>query len=817
MANGPEQGSSASADLGRAVSRSYGSAGRRMLQAMAPVVLAASAGAQQRPTPWPINAMVLAPTLAIGSDPMVAPDGNAVVYAVIDNHRRPAAGAASVQETDVPSWALGSDIWISPVIGSGARNITRGVGSNWGPRWSPDGRRIVFLSDRGHTGTARGVRLWVWERSSDELRQVADLPIIPLQGRLGRLEWTSDSRAVIVKTYSDDVVSPPRPDAEDTSITGRSIRPDTGSRAVVFSFDPEEAAGLPHTNQVNLHELLGDLAAVDIETGAVERLVRRVQLCSYALSPDGRKLVWAEASGYDNVSTYQILADLVVYDMDTRMSRRIVTRARLAPHPFGMLYTWSPTSAAIAFRTNGPVGTRDEVYVVSVDNGEVRRIAHGPGLESMLRQTPPLWDDAGRNVFFVRGGALWRAAAHDSGAASFVGVPGRSIQAIEHGVGRLWSPDGGRYTVVMTQDDRTKRVGFAWIDPGSGVVAQLIEEDKWYDPAIPPAVTPDGKAVVYSAEDGSHPPNLWLLEAQGRPKTRPLTDVASDIAGLHGGVAKIIHWRSLDGDTLFGALIYPVEYEAGRRYPLIVKIYGGRDVSSDVNRFGFASAPVDNLQLFASRGYAVLLADSRLRLGSPMLDLLKTVVPGVDRVIELGIADASRIGVMGHSYGGYSTLGLLVGTRRFKAGVVSAGFGDLFAFYGKLTPDGANSAIPWAEAGQGRMGATPWEAPERYLENSPFFFLDRVQAPLLIGHGGADRAVPPHLADQVFVGLRRLGKRVEYVRYEGETHWQGEWSHRNQIDWLTRTIGWFDRYLKTDTIVPSLGEGVVRRGALVNP
>jgi dipeptidyl aminopeptidase/acylaminoacyl peptidase len=151
---------------------------------------------------------------------------------------------------------------------------------------------------------------------------------------------------------------------------------------------------------------------------------------------------------------------------------------------------------------------------------------------------------------------------------------------------------------------------------------------------------------------------------------------------------------------------------------------------------------------------------------------------------------------MGHSYGGYSTLALIAQSSLFKAAVMRAGMGDLISGYGQLGPDGTNGGIAWSESGQGRMGGSPWEFRERYLGNSPIFSLDRIKTPLLIIHGEQDVAVPVFLADQVFTGLRRLGRAVTYVRYAGEGHWEGDWSYANQVDVLNRQIAWFNRHLK---------------------
>jgi dipeptidyl aminopeptidase/acylaminoacyl peptidase len=402
----------------------------------------------------------------------------------------------------------------------------------------------------------------------------------------------------------------------------------------------------------------------------------------------------------------------------------------------------------------------------------------------------------GKNVFFVRNGVMWRAAADGSGATAFASLADHELAIIAPNQQALFSPDRGRSGIVMTSDPGTKRVGFASVDLKTGAVSLLFEEDKRYGGyGTEPAISPDGARVAYVAEDAFNPADLFVLSGDmARP--RQASQVAPALTARVFGKAEVIGWHSLDGETMRGALVYPAGYENGKSYPLIVKVYGGSSISNDLNRFGYAIAAVENLQLFATRGFAILLADSKLNLGTPMVDLMKSVVPGIDKAVELGLADPNRIGVTGHSYGGYSTLSLIVQSPRFKAAVMRAGLGDLVSGYGQLSPDGTNYGLAWSESGQGRMGGSPWEFRERYLENSPIFYLDRVRTPLLIIHGGEDRAVSSYLADEVFTGLRRLGKTVTYVRYEGEDHWEGTWSRPNQIDAVTRVLGWFDRYLK---------------------
>jgi dipeptidyl aminopeptidase/acylaminoacyl peptidase len=127
---------------------------------------------------------------------------------------------------------------------------------------------------------------------------------------------------------------------------------------------------------------------------------------------------------------------------------------------------------------------------------------------------------------------------------------------------------------------------------------------------------------------------------------------------------------------------------------------------------------------------------------------------------------------------------------------MNAGLANVIGFYGEMADDGTAYGNFVAEQTIFHLNGTLWEQRSHYLENSPIFHLDRVQTPLLIVHGGADGAVAPFLADEVFVGLRRLGKEVVYAKYLGEGHHQSSWSLANQLDYWQRTLAFFDHHLK---------------------
>src|SRR5262249_16905036 len=156
--------------------------------------------------------------------------------------------------------------------------------------------------------------------------------------------------------------------------------------------------------------------------------------------------------------------------------------------------------------------------------------------------------------------------------------------------------------------------------------------------------------------------------------------------------------------------------------------------------------------------------------------------------------DPDRLGVMGHSSGGYSTLALITQTSRFRAAVARGGPSDWVSIYGLMGKDGSALLASYCESDKGipGLGGPPWRNPHQYIENSPIFHLDSVRTPLLLIHGGVDPDVPPSQSEEVFVGLSRLGREISYVRYEGEGHYEGHWGRANAADYLTRVLNSFE-------------------------
>jgi dipeptidyl aminopeptidase/acylaminoacyl peptidase len=546
---------------------------------------------------------------------------------------------------------------------------------------------------------------------------------------------------------------------------------------------PPLAVNLDSTRSF-LNAELADLAIVDVRSGRVKRVAPRVRVMGWQWAPDGSRLAYStrQPDGGRGLLVYDTY-DLFVVDTSGKQPPRLV-RPRMVQE-YGLAFSWSPSGRTLAFESDSAL------RVVSRDGGESRRLDAG-GRSFIEGYRAPLWlsDDA---LLAKSSDTLWRISVATGGASVIAALTDRRLLEV------VAPADAQRFTrrsiAVAVTDPATKASGFRMFDLASGAMTGRLDDETAFGGDFPYNldVSSDGKTIAFIAERADRPSEVLVTQEQLTHMTR-VTNLNPQVTRLPLGGAKLMQWAGPQGDVLRGALLMPANYIPGRRFPLVVKVYGGLRLSGRLNRFGLEPG-IDNVQLLATRGYAVLLPDAPLRMGSPLADLAADVLPAVDTAIAMGIADPTRLALLGHSYGGYSVLAILVQTNRFKAAVSSGGFSNLFSQYGEMRDDGSAVGIGWSERDQGRMGGNPWEFRDRYLENSPFFFLDRVRTPVLLLHGGADPTVLPARAQETFVALRRLGRPVELVRYEGEGHHPGEWSVANATDYWQRIFDWFDKYL----------------------
>ena len=731
-----------------------------------------AAGASPRLEPLPIEAALSEKELGLYSAVRLSPDGRRVAYTVC-NPRRVAAENdprfARHTRTGVWRFGLGCDVWVSATDTGAATNLTGEKDSNWAPRWSPDGRTLAFYSDR-----AGSAALWVWSAESG-IRQVS--PAIARPWGISQIEWLSDGRSVVVPLLPEgmtleqaaDLAAPP-PRSAGSAPAGVTVK--------VFRHRPSDPPK-EETGPWSIELMRADLAVVDVGTGSTRRILAGEKPAGFWVSPDGTTLAASLNRGFAEAQSQQNVYDIVAVPIGGGSRITLTPRAPLAA--LGLSAAWAPDSKGFAYLT-----TDDGVFLASRASSAPRRLNAKDLVFTLGEEWYPFFDSEGKHVLVLSGDTVWKVPV----------APGREavpLRAADRKI-KLLLPGGKPGVVlVVTRRDATKDEGLLEVALEDGAIRPIWEGPRsaGRNPAF--RVSANSRAIAFTAQDSAHSEDIFLYDrAAGRE--RRLTAINSTFDDYVMGRARLIEWTSAEGKTLRGALLLPAGYQEGRRYPTVVFIYNGADLSDSVHSFGLRGyyGGADNFQLLATRGYAVLLPDSPSDLKEQMRDIPKNILPGVDAAVAAGVADPDRLGVMGHSNGGYSTLALLTLTPRFRAAVMRAGLGNLVSFYGELGPGGETYGVGVAEFAMG-LG-NPWTNRQRFIENSPIFFLDRVETPLLIVHGTNDDAVAAFLADEVFVGLRRLGKEVEYARYDGEGH--DIEGYPNKVDYVTRMLAWFDEHLK---------------------
>lgn len=299
--------------------------------------------------------------------------------------------------------------------------------------------------------------------------------------------------------------------------------------------------------------------------------------------------------------------------------------------------------------------------------------------------------------------------------------------------------------------------------------------------------------LLYTRESFQEFPDLYLSDLSFRKSTR-ISDANPQQDNYNWGSIELVSWTSLDGIELQGLLVKPENFDPKKKYPMLVNFY---EKSSDRLHYHRAPNPgrsTINYSFYASRGYIIFNPDVNYRIGYPGESAYNCVIPGVTSLIEKGYIDKDRIGVQGHSWGGYQIAHLVTKTDIFRAAEAGAPVPNMISAYGGIRWWSGLSRQFQYEHTQSRIGGTPWEYPIRYIENSPIFNIDKINTPLLIMHNDADGHVPWYQGIEFFVSLRRLGKPSWFLNYNEEPHWPLKFQNRK--DFNIRLAQFFDHYLK---------------------
>jgi dipeptidyl aminopeptidase/acylaminoacyl peptidase len=349
----------------------------------------------------------------------------------------------------------------------------------------------------------------------------------------------------------------------------------------------------------------------------------------------------------------------------------------------------------------------------------------------------------------------------------------------------------------------TKKSGYARFGP-DGTVNKLL----WLDKSVSGLAKAE-KADVYSyrvaAADDS--PDLFVGGAD-LAAAKQVTNSNPFLSKYAWARAELVDYAVTRGKQkipLQGILHYPANYEQGRKYPMVVYLY--ERLSDGLHNFQNPSErDYYNGTAFTQDGYFFFQPDIVFTPREPGVSMAECVTAAVNKVVSMGAVDGARVGVMGHSWGGFDAMFLSTHTRLFAAAVSGAGISNLVSNYGNHHWSSGIAETDHIETGQQRMVVPLYEDLPAYIRNSAVFGISTMTTPLLLMTGDNDGTVYWHQSVELYNIARRARKNVVMLVYNGEDH--GLSQRKNQIDYHRRIHAWFDHYLKGASAQPWITEGV---------
>jgi dipeptidyl aminopeptidase/acylaminoacyl peptidase len=314
----------------------------------------------------------------------------------------------------------------------------------------------------------------------------------------------------------------------------------------------------------------------------------------------------------------------------------------------------------------------------------------------------------------------------------------------------------------------------------------------------------DADVLVYTKETFAKSTDIYVHPLQS--SAVQLSHTNPQQSGYNWGTAELFKWKAYTGKETEGILYKPEDFDAKKKYPMIVYFYE-RGNSTLYNYQAPSPTPSRlNIPFFVSRGYIVFVPDIWYKTGYPGQGAYDHILSGTRAVVKQGYVDSTKIGLQGQSWGGYQIVYLITKTNLYAAAWAGAPVANMTSAYGGIRWGSGLTRQFQYEKTQSRIGATLWEKPNLYIQNSALFSLPKVKTPLVIMANDADDAVPWYQGIEMYTGMRRLGKKVWMLTYNGEAHNLIE--RKNRKDIQIREQQFFDYMLKGDKPAKWITDGV---------
>ena len=380
----------------------------------------------------------------------------------------------------------------------------------------------------------------------------------------------------------------------------------------------------------------------------------------------------------------------------------------------------------------------------------------------------------------------------------------------------------GQRLYLRNMDQKTKASGISELDllPSNQLFTSLIYGDYALGNI---SKAKESSFLLYNKETYTASPDLYInpgkVEVQGSGSKAKRVENELKLSSLnpqqsnyYWGTSELYKWKAFDGKPAEGILYKPENFDPKKKYPVIFYFY---ETHTNTLHDYIDPTPTGsrlNISFFVSRGYLVFSPDIRYKVGYPAKSAYNYVVSAAKDLAKKPWVDGKNMGIQGQSWGGIQVAQLITMTDIFKAAWAGAPVANMTSAYGGIRwESGANRQFQY-EKTQRRIGATLWQKPQLYIENSPLFHLPKVKTPLVIMANDADGAVPWYQGIELFTAMRRLGKKVWMLNYNGEAHNLVE--RKNKKDIQVREQQYFDWLLKGEKPPKWIVDGIpaVKKG-----
>lgn len=666
------------------------------------------------------------------NSPMISPDGRFVAY--------------RMNETNWKDNEFISQIWLVNIATGANFQLTRGKHGPGAAEWSPDGHWLAFVA----------------ERESSAIEPLAEEKKEEKKEKDAKKEDGKDADAAGGKpaTHQIWLISPEGGEAWQLTKSSTDVSDfewSKDSKSIAFAANPAETKA----------------------------------------SKDRKE----KYSDYDVFEKDYEQNQLWLVDVAAALKNFLPVEAKQLTSDLSLnvgSFAWSPDSTRIAFSaTKNPLlafGGDEDIYLLDLaKNNAAKKIVALEGPDSS-----PMFSPDGKQLAFSTALAqpyFYYANSHiavvdlDAVLAKTATTPAdvRDLTAKFDEDPRAidWGPDGIYFVALQ----RTNVHAFR-LDPQSAEIRRITAPDTFFIGGV--SFTKDFKTIAFTEPDGTHIGELYVSPVAAF-SPRKLTDMTAQVKDWTLGTTEVVSWKSKDGAEIQGILHKPADYDASKKYPLLVMIHGGpTGISQPLLAAGVYAYPVP---IFLSKGALVLEPNYRgsagygaafraLNVRNLGVGDMWDVMSGVDSLIAKGIADPNRLGSMGWSEGGYISAFLTTHTDRFKAISVGAGISDWMTYY-------VNTDItPFTRQ---YLHATPWDDPEVYAKTSPITTIKQAKTPTLIQQGSNDKRVPVPDSYELYRGLQDEGVASRLIFYTGFGHGVNKPKSRRAL--LQSNLDWFNHYI----------------------